>query len=507
MDFFYIARITGFTLLQAACSSFIALIIGLPAAFFCGQRNFPGRKLLLSLSVIPFCVPSLIIALGYVTFLGINGTLNHFLMYIFGFSKPPVTFLYSFIGLVTAQGFLNFPIIMKNVSQGFETIPQENAESARLLGADEKRIFRTITIYQLFPSIGSSTLLVFIYCFLSFIFVLLFGGIGNTTLEIEIFKTCRTNTDFSQTGILCLIETTILCAVTFLYSLIEQKSERSKGLFLDHSNSRKKITGIKEATLFILLIILLFIFFFSPLLGIIYNAFTSSNKKITGFTLQNFKQIINNRNFLSSVLNTIKTGICTGFFCTIIGFIFSLILRFAEKSYHRKIQLFLKVLIMIPMCISSVAAGYLILRTVKSSSISTLIFLQTLLTWPLSYRIIFANLSKIQDSTIDSALLLSKNFIDFLKRVIIPLCSKSLITSFCFCFSVSAGDTTLPLVLSIPKFDTLSLFTYRYANSYRFNQACAAGIILTLICILSFGITNLTKINKIQKRKTDFSEV
>ena len=80
----YIAKVAWFTFFQATCSTLMALIIGVPAAFFCGRRRFPGRKFLLSLSVVPFCVPSIIIALGYVTFLGLNGGLNHFLMFIFG---------------------------------------------------------------------------------------------------------------------------------------------------------------------------------------------------------------------------------------------------------------------------------------------------------------------------------------------------------------------------------------------------------------------------------------
>ena len=152
----------------------MALLIGLPAAFYCGRRSFLGRPFLLSLSVVPFCLPSLIIALGYVTFLGLNGGLNQFLMFVFGFEEPPVKVLYSFFGLIIAHGFYNFPLIMKNLADSWERLPSEPAECARLLGAGEGRIFKTVTIHQLLPSIASSSLLIFIYCFLSFVLVLLF---------------------------------------------------------------------------------------------------------------------------------------------------------------------------------------------------------------------------------------------------------------------------------------------------------------------------------------------
>ena len=86
--------------------------------------------------------------------------------------------------------------------------------------------------------------------------------------------------------------------------------------------------------------------------------------------------------------------------------------------------------------------------------------------------------------------------LDRVIRVLLPISKKGLISAFGFCFAVSAGDTTLPLVLAIPKLDTLSLFTYRLAGSYRFNEACAAGVILGLLCALVFIISGYSKNKK-----------
>jgi thiamine transport system permease protein len=55
---------------------------------------------------------------------------------------------------------------------------------------------------------------------------------------------------------------------------------------------------------------------------------------------------------------------------------------------------------------------------------------------------------------------------------------------------MSAGDATLPLVLALQKFDTLSLFTYRLAGSYRFPEACASGLVLGLICMTVFSVAS-----------------
>ena len=164
-----ILQVTFYTLKEAACSSLIALLIGFPLAFFCAKRDFFFKKIILSLSIIPYCMPTLIIALGYVSFLGINGTLNKILMALFNLSDSPLKILYTFTGLVLIQGFYNFPIITKTVSDTWKNLSYDEEESAELLGATPFRIFYTITLKKLLPSVTGSLLLVFINCFLSFI--------------------------------------------------------------------------------------------------------------------------------------------------------------------------------------------------------------------------------------------------------------------------------------------------------------------------------------------------
>ena len=492
MDFSHIVRVAWFTFFQATASTLMALLVGIPAAFFCGRRNFPGRKVLLSLSAVPFCIPSLIIALGYVTFLGLNGGLNHFLMFVFGFKKAPVRLLYSFFGLIIAHGFYNFPLIMKNVSDAWERLPVEPAESARLLGAGEGRIFRTVTLHQLIPSIASSSLLVFIYCFLSFILVLLFGGIGNSTLEVEIYKAARATLDFSQAGILAAIETGVLILVTIFYTMLEQKNQKSKGIVSGEWNNRKPLSGFAEIFSFSFVLFLIFLFFLAPLAGIIFNAFTSSQKgqgsAFAGLTVKTFFRVIKMRTFLPSFVSSVKVAVCTGFLCTFLGFLYSVLLLFLDGKNGRSINFILKILPMLPMAISSVVVGLVITLMVRRGNIACLVLAQTFLNWPLAFRVIYPQLTKINRDTMDSALLFSRNKADIILRLLLPVGRKSLLSAFGFCFAVSAGDTTLPLVLAIPKFDTLSLFTYRLAGAYRFNEACAAGLILGILCAFVFWI-------------------
>ena len=75
----------------------------------------------------------------------------------------------------------------------------------------------------------------------------------------------------------------------------------------------------------------------------------------------------------------------------------------------------------------------------------------------------------------------------------LPSSLRGILNAAGFCFAVSAGDSTLPLVLALPKCNTLALFTFRLAGSYRLHEACAAGLVLGVLCALVFAVANRLK--------------
>ena len=141
---------------------------------------------------------ALIMALGYVMTFGMNGVINQFLVKIFGFSESPLTFLYSFWGIVIVHGFYNFPVIMGTVSESWKNLPEDKYSVAQLAGATRFKTFKTVTFPGILPAIASSSIIVFLYCFFSFVIVLLFGTVGCSTLEVEIYQAAKNTLDFSK---------------------------------------------------------------------------------------------------------------------------------------------------------------------------------------------------------------------------------------------------------------------------------------------------------------------
>ena len=481
LSLIYIGKIAIYTFCQAFFSTLLALIFGTISAFFVSQKNFFARSLLLSFSVVPLCMPPLLVALGYIAVFGMSGIINKMFMGIFSLSESPLTFLYSIWGIILCQGFYNFPLVMAHLVKKWETIPPCYEESAKLLGANNLRIFKTITFWQLLPAYISSAIQVFLYCFFSFTIVLLFGQAGKTSFEAAIFHSLRATSNPENAYILAISETFFAILILFVYTTLEKNASSNWGSNFIEKN-RERISK-KELPLFILFVLITFIFFMLPFLSV----------AIKGISISSLKSLFRLSTFKISLKNTIISASCTATLSVICGFFAAISAKMFFKDGK---NIFFKTAPLFPQAISSMVIGTGILLSVKKGSVAHLILAQTALFWPFSYRQIYSALYAIPQNVLDSAKLLSKTKTDIVFRIILPYGFSSAIQAWGFSFAMSAGDTALPLVLSIPQFEPLSILVYRLSVSYRLPQACAAGMILGLLCMGVFALSsNANKIN------------
>ncbi len=75
-DRFYLFDIFGFTAYQALLSTVASVALGLPGACILARFEFPGRRTVRSLTILPFVMPSIMVAIGFVAMFGQNGLFN-----------------------------------------------------------------------------------------------------------------------------------------------------------------------------------------------------------------------------------------------------------------------------------------------------------------------------------------------------------------------------------------------------------------------------------------------
>ena len=475
-DFSQIFRIAAFTVSQAFFSSALACAVGFAAAYFCARKNFRGRKFLMALSSVPLCVPAIIVALSFIIFFGNNGILNSLLKSLLKQDEPPVNFVFSMAGVIIIHGFYNFPLAMKTISQVWERLSEDEPNAALLLGASKFRIFKTITFPALLNSIAVSFLLIFLFCFFSFIIILLFGGLALTTLEVELYKAARTKLDMNLAAKIALTEISAALILIFIYSKL-QKKMRVQNENLKGRRERSAIKGFGQKIFFSFTIFIIILFLIAPLFSIFLHStykvnYTSIFNKF--FYFKAWKKIFLSRTFWTALWTSIKIGVLTA----IVSLIASLFFAYITVFYNlRKIY----AVPYLPLAVSSVMLGFgwLLLRPNGTELI--LIFAQSSLAWPFAWTQIQTSLLRIPQNIINAAILLSPDKKTAFFKVIVPMCKKGIFSALAFVFAISAGDASLPIVLNIPRFNNLALLIFDYASSYHFVESSAVAVVLSLI--------------------------
>jgi len=220
-------RIIWFTTWQATLSTLLTLVVALPGAYVFARFNFPGKNLLQALTTVPFVLPTVVTAAAFRALLGNNGLVNSWLMAMFDLATPPIRLDQTVPFFLLAHVFYNYALVLRIVGGYWAGLDRSLAAAARMLGASPWQTFRRITLPLLAPAIGSSALLVFIFCFTSFGVVLILGGPGHGTIEVEIYRQSVQLFNLPMAALLSLIQIGINFLLMYLYARLDRKTRRS----------------------------------------------------------------------------------------------------------------------------------------------------------------------------------------------------------------------------------------------------------------------------------------
>ena len=174
------------SLLIAAGVTFLALLIGLPAARVLGLRRFRGRSLVLLILFLPNVVPPLAIGMGLnIVFLrlGLAGSLAGVVL----------------VHLVPVLPYAIFALlgVFARYDEGYEW-------QARTLGADPATVGLRVSLPLLGPGIAIAALFAFLVSWSQYVLTLLIGGGQVITLPILLFATVSGGNPTSMAGLALL---------------------------------------------------------------------------------------------------------------------------------------------------------------------------------------------------------------------------------------------------------------------------------------------------------------
>lgn len=486
----------GFSLLQAILSSLLALAIGLPGAYFAARYNFPGRKLLFSLSALPFSLPPLLVVLAFILYYGKNGWIPSILNALNSALSPNGVAtreysgaLYSFRGLVFIHAFYNFPIVIQNLGSVWSRLPDSRIEAARSLGAGRIGSFFHGSLPYLFPAIIQSLCLIFLFCFFSFTVVLVFGSTVGSTLEVDIYRALRFSNDWEKAFVLSLIQTLAAMIVVGAFELLDRRMYfQSKGFGFVRPRPRP---GLAAKVALLIYAAGILVFFIGPLGALALESFRirPSRSGPSTWGLGNYLKLLRPGQpqlLLASARSLLLSGSAALLACALGFSLAYAVHRRPGDACKGKNEGLARWAAALPLAISSAvtAAGWSALFPQGKDFL--IVLGQAALAWPFVAHYLMGAFSALDPAKSEAALVLGASRAGAAFLVELPTILPSVLSALAFSFSMTMGDANIPIVLGGGRYETLPLMVYRLASSYRYSEACAAGLVLALFTSLAF---------------------
>ncbi len=150
------------TLIFAAATTFVALLVGLPVAWITERTTIRPKELVYVLMTTGLLIPPVFIGMGW-TFIAHPriGFLNKILMWIFGLEKGPIS-LESPTGMGLIEGLTLAPLAFVLCVQVFRTMNPALEEAAQTAGMSFRRTILRVTLPLARPAILAALIYIFV---------------------------------------------------------------------------------------------------------------------------------------------------------------------------------------------------------------------------------------------------------------------------------------------------------------------------------------------------------
>jgi putative spermidine/putrescine transport system permease protein len=148
----------------------LSVVIGVPTAYALARRNFPGKKLVMVLFLLPILMPPMT------------------------YGIPLATVLYKFdlaggiAGVIVANLVPSVPFVVMTMTPFIEQIDPKIESAARMCGANTAAVFGRVLAPLLIPGILAASILVLVRTVGMFELTFLTAGPGSQTLVVSLYE-------------------------------------------------------------------------------------------------------------------------------------------------------------------------------------------------------------------------------------------------------------------------------------------------------------------------------
>jgi thiamine transport system permease protein len=334
--------IAWFTVWQAALSTLLTLLVGLPAAQVLATYELRGRRLVEALVVVPFVLPTVVVGAAFLALLGPRSPLG-------------VDLRGTVIAILLAHAFFNLAVVVRTVGGLWEGLDPATEEAARVLGASRWRAFTAITWPALRPAVASAAAITFLFSFTSFGVIRILGGPRRATLETEIYHQTADLLDLPVASVLALIQLAAVTAMLVVHDRLERRRVRASVAL--STPRRRRVRGRAErvwvgANLGVLAALL-----GTPLMALVARSFRTGDRPGLA-AWRNLGEATEESRLFVSPLEAVANSLRFAVIATVVAVVLGGLAAAALARATGRVPLALDAVLLVPLGVSAVTIGF-----------------------------------------------------------------------------------------------------------------------------------------------------
>ena len=475
-------RLFGLTVGQAALASIICTALGVPIAHVLYRLRFRGQRVLRALVIVPFVLPTVVVGIAFRTLLRdtpLDGT---------------------FAAILLALVFFNVAVVVRTVGASWEGLDPRQEEAASVLGASPARVFFTVTLPRLLPSIVSAASIVFLFCATAFGVVLVLGGSKFGTIETEIWLLTTQFLDLRAASVLGITQLVVVVAL-----LAVAARARGSAVAQKRASRPRPLRRMDAAPLALTLVIAVLLAI--PLAALLIRSFETR----AGWGFGNYAALATTgtRNALvvnvwTALGNSLLIASAATVIALVVGVTASILLsrRPRRRLWQRALELFDGAL-MLPLGVSAVTVGFGFLIALNTPPLDLrtspvlIPIAQALIAVPLVIRTVLPVLRSVDPRMRESAAVLGVPPWRVVLDVDLGIGARAILAAGGLSFAVALGEFGATTFLSRADRPTLPVVIYRLIGlpgGDNLGMAIAASVLLAAVTVALIALVERLRV-------------
>lgn len=486
-----LADLVWTTIVFAAGSTILGLILGGILAWCVERTNAPLRQIAYPAIFVSFAVPGIVRTIGWIFLLGPRtGTLNELFRAVTG-TDANLLDVFSLPAMILVEGIFWIPLVFLMMSAAFRSMDPSLEEASLVSGAATWRTLRRITAAVALPSVLSVLILTFIRSVQAFEVPLLLGVPAKAyTVTTEVYLSVNSGIvpEYSYSSAYGILLVVFLVVAVALYGRATRRASSFATItgkafrprVLDLGDRRRVVTAIVLGIVGLQ---------FLPILAVLTASFLPTfglgGAPWEHLTLANYERVITDPQILQSLGNSFAIGVASA---TIVMLVTAVVAWVMVRSRLRARGL-LDQIASLPLVLPGVVLGIAVLVLWIRSPIPVYgtiwILVIAYVTTYLPYGLRYAHpgILRIHPELEESAQLSGAGWLGTFRRVVVPLVLPALFAGWIFVFLISIRELSVAALLYTPRSPVIATTMLDLWRNGSVNQVTAFGTLVAMVSI------------------------